>query len=115
MGGPKEWVHGTVVAHHYREPSWEAGEVVPYQILLNDDDITGQQNAIWAPADVDEIIRTDFRFALGEQAECRIAEDDWARCTGAPPHGSNECGVLPMSTCLWMLFALVRSHGVSLP
>ena len=82
VGGERDWVRGTVIAHNHREPSWPEHETVPYQILLNDNEISGAQNAIWAPADNDDIIRTDFRFSLGEQAECRIGEHEWAQCTG---------------------------------
>lgn len=83
VGGPStdQWVRGTVVAQNYREQSWPADMPdAAYQILLNDDEIRGARNAIWAPADVDAVIQTDFRFALGEAAECRIAQDEWVRC-----------------------------------
>ena len=53
----------------------------PYQILLDEDEIHGERNAIWAPADVESIVRAGFRFKPGEPAECRIAEDEWVRCT----------------------------------
>ena len=54
----------------------------PYQILLDDHLIHDERtNAIWAPADVDEIIQSNFRFPLGAAAECRVGKDDWVRCT----------------------------------
>jgi len=82
VGPDVPWVHGTVVAHNYREPNWPAAQLsAPYQVLLADAKPTDQQNAIWAPADVDEIIRAGFRFELGDRAECRISEDEWVKCT----------------------------------
>lgn len=80
--GTAEWLRGTVVAHNYREPSWPVSQLsAPYQILLTDDAPPDARNAIWAPADVDEIIQSDFRFGLGEVAECRIGEHEWVMCT----------------------------------
>lgn len=80
--GTDEWLRGTVVAHNYREPSWPASQLsAPYQILLTDDAPPDARNAIWAPADVDEIIQSDFRFGLGEVAECRLGEHEWVLCT----------------------------------
>lgn len=77
--GSDEWLTGTVVAHDYREPSWPDEQLsAPYQILL---DPPEKGAAIWAPADVSEIIRSNFRFALGAAAEARISQDEWARCT----------------------------------
>ena len=55
--------------------------MAPYQILLNETEITGAGNAIWAPADIDEIIRAGFRFRLTDECECRVDVDEWARCT----------------------------------
>jgi len=79
--GNDNWIRGTIVAHWYREPSWpEAERSAPYQVLLAEIP-NQQQNAIWAPADVDEIIKADFRFALGDEATCRISEDEWVKCT----------------------------------
>ena len=80
--GTDEWLRGTVVALNYREPSWPASQLsAPYQILLTDDAPPDARNAIWAPADVDEIIQSDFRFGLGEVAECRLGEHEWVLCT----------------------------------
>ena len=53
----------------------------PYQVLLDDHQDKERSNAIWAPADVDEIVRSNFRFALGAAAECRVGRDEWMRCT----------------------------------
>lgn len=77
--GHDEWLTGTVVAHNYREPSWpEAQLSAPYQVLLDPAD---KGAAIWAPADVNDIIRSNFRFALGSTAEARVSQDEWVRCT----------------------------------
>ena len=81
--GDNGWITGTVVKQNYREASWpEDMPTAPYQILLDDEFISGpgQANAIWAPADVDSIIRSNFRFALGAAAEVRVGQDDWCRC-----------------------------------
>ena len=69
--------------HEYREPSWPAEQpTAPYQILIDDEHIVGPTgaNAIWAPADVDELIQTNFRFPLGADVECRVGEHEWVRC-----------------------------------
>jgi hypothetical protein len=80
--GSQVWPRGTVIAHDYREENWPAEQLsAPYQILLDDEWVQGGGNAIWAPADVDEMIRSAFRFGLGETAECRVGEEEWARCT----------------------------------
>ena len=34
--GPNDWVPGTVVKQWYRESSWPASQVVPYQVKLDD-------------------------------------------------------------------------------
>ena len=83
VGHSSKWPRGTVVAHNFREPSWPAEQpTAAYQILLDDEWVlSGRSNAIWAPADVDEIIQTAFRFELGAPAECRIGEDEWVKCT----------------------------------
>ena len=80
--GERGWLTGTVVVQHYREASWPAEETAPYQILLNDEHINDPAgpNAIWAPADVDELIQTNFRLQLGADVECRVGEHEWVRC-----------------------------------
>ena len=75
---PDKWVTGRVVAHDYREDNWPEGKTVPYQILLDPKHHAGERNAIWAPADVDDIIRAGFRFKLRDEVECRVAQDEWA-------------------------------------
>eukprot|EP00966_Prymnesium_polylepis_P167902 3881605-Prymnesium_polylepis.1 len=84
FAGGGNWVRGTVVAHNYREPSWEkAHPTAPYQVLL-DPEFTSDgkgQNAMWAPADVDEIIRASFRFELEAAVDARVTEDEWVRAT----------------------------------
>jgi hypothetical protein len=81
--GGDAWVRGTVIAHHFREASWPASRPsAPYQVLLDDGQQGGRpSNAIWAPADVDEIVRAGFRFGLAETAECRVEMDEWVNCT----------------------------------
>jgi len=46
-----DWTPGTVVKKQYREDSWPAGKVVPYQIKLDDGRL------IYAPIDDDKVIR----------------------------------------------------------
>ena len=75
------WVTGKIVAHNYREEGWPALQMAPYQILLDDEHVRGSSNAIWAPADIDDIIQHNFRFKLTDAIECRVQEDEWARCT----------------------------------
>ena len=36
---------------------------------------------MWAPADVEEIVRASFRFELMDVADCRVTQDEWVRCT----------------------------------
>ena len=50
--GPNEWLAGTVVALHYREPSWPRGRVAPYQVRLDEDG-----SLIFAPSDEDDVVR----------------------------------------------------------
>ena len=45
------WKAGTVVRHFYRQKSFEEGVVAPYQVKLDDGKL------IFAPADVDRVIR----------------------------------------------------------
>ena len=81
--GDRGWLTGKVIMHEYREPSWPAEQpTAPYQILIDDEHIVGPTgaNAIWAPADVDELIQTNFRFPLGADVECRVNENEWVRC-----------------------------------
>ena len=47
------WVGGTVMAQWYREPLWETGKFVPYQIELVDGGL------IWAPKDTNKFVRID--------------------------------------------------------
>ncbi|HCH63814.1 MAG: hypothetical protein CL927_14590 [Deltaproteobacteria bacterium] len=44
--GPSGWKLGRIIALHYREPEWPAGQVVPYQVLLEAD-----QKLIYVPRD----------------------------------------------------------------
>ena len=41
----------------------------------------GEPRAMWAPADVEEIVRASFRFELMDVADCRVTQDEWVRCT----------------------------------
>ena len=74
--GEGRWAIGTVVGHFYREPSWPAERYAPYQVRLD----TGKSAAalIYAPADVDECIRTTLRFAVGSAVECNLGPGEWA-------------------------------------
>jgi hypothetical protein len=83
FAGDDGWLRGTVCAHQYREPSWAAElPTVPYQVLLDSmPGEAGEPSAIWAPADVEEIVRASFRFELEDVADCRVAQDEWVRCT----------------------------------
>jgi hypothetical protein len=49
--GPTDWAPGTIVQLWYKEPNWPEGAVAPYKILLDDG------RAIFAPADMDQVIR----------------------------------------------------------
>ncbi len=50
-----KWVLGTIVAHWYREPLWETGCFVPYQIRVDSGD--GAGNLLFAPKDSDAFVR----------------------------------------------------------
>jgi len=52
-----EWVNGIVSMEWYRQPLWETGHYVPYQVGLVDenDELTGDY--VWAPRDMDKFIR----------------------------------------------------------
>ena len=77
------WLTGKVVLHKFREQDWPAERPsAPYQVLLDaEHQDLRSSNAIFAPADVDELICTNFRFPLGASAECRVGRDEWVRCT----------------------------------
>jgi len=47
------WVHGTIVAQWYREPLWETGKFVSYQIELPDGG-----GMVWAPKDTHKFVRS---------------------------------------------------------
>ena len=79
--GESEWAGGTVAKHKHREPKWPEGACVPYQVLLDPAYHSEKQNAVWAPADIDECIRAGLRFRLGDSVECCIGDDVWARGT----------------------------------
>ena len=84
FAGSDGWLRGTVVAHQYRESSWAAElPTVPYQVLLDSENgAAGEEpSAIWAPADVEEIVRASFRFELEDVVDGRVAQDEWVRCT----------------------------------
>ena len=84
FAGDEGWLRGTVCAHQYREPSWAADmPTVPYQVLLDSlpGEAGGEPRAMWAPADVEEIVRASFRFELMDVADCRVTQDEWVRCT----------------------------------
>ena len=77
--GEARWARGTIVGHHYREPSWPADRVAPYQVRLED----GRSKAtlIYAPADMDDCVRSALRFAVGASVECNLGDGEWARGT----------------------------------
>ena len=105
--GDDRWVSGTVVNHNYRETSWPA-EVpsAPYQILVDDKHIAkGGPNAIWAPADVDMVIRSNFRFPLKSSVECRVGEDEYV--VRKP-----DCNPRPLPGSIDSLARGVRPHAV---
>ncbi|KAJ1447300.1 CobW/HypB/UreG, nucleotide-binding domain-containing protein [Pelagophyceae sp. CCMP2097] len=52
LGGDPQWMPGVVVAHNYREESWDVQQTAPYQVQLDDGDI------IFAPFDDDLVIRS---------------------------------------------------------
>lgn len=64
---PDVWARGEVVAHHYREPNWPAGQrAVPYQIRLLDEKADdGTAVLIWAPEDSDACVRALSHFECG--------------------------------------------------
>ena len=65
--GDDEWARGTVVAHFYREPAWPDGQYAPYQVRLDKDGgtvedqgalgVTSSGSLIWAPHDTNDCIR----------------------------------------------------------
>ena len=71
----KSWVRGVVASHRHRESNWPEGRHVPYQIHLDEEFVQGKQNALWAPADVDECVRAALRFQIGDAVECLLKED----------------------------------------
>ena len=64
---------GTIVGHHYREPSWTPCRRAPYQVRL---DAEGGP-LIYVPQDIDECVRTTLRFAVGDAVQCYTDEDGW--------------------------------------
>ena len=74
--GEDEWVAGRVAEHFYREQTWPEKACVPYQVLLDVPE-GKEQNAVWAPADIDECIRAALRFRVGDLVQCRLGEDVW--------------------------------------
>ena len=66
------FVAGKVLKHNHREPG--VG-VMPYQVLVDSEHQRGEQNAVWAPADIDECIRALLRFRVGEHVECCVNPD----------------------------------------
>lgn len=79
--GADDWGRGTIIGLLYREADWPQGQVAPYQVLLEGDNLTAR--TIWAPADNDECIRSAVRFAVGSAVECRVGVDQntWVRGT----------------------------------
>lgn len=51
--GQADWLSGVITQLWYREPSWPEGAFAPYKVRLQD----GRD--IFAPADMDQIIRID--------------------------------------------------------
>ena len=74
--GPDRWAVGKVVGHHYREPSWPAERRAPYQVQLEG----AEAPLIYAPADVDECVRSTLRFEVGAEVECFL-DDSWVKGT----------------------------------
>ena len=68
------WATGRVVKHDHRE----AGVVgiQPYQIMIDAEHApSAEQNAVWAPADIDECIRAALRFGVGDTVACCVNPD----------------------------------------
>ena len=92
------WATGRVVKHNHREAGAAAclrcmcsardrahmhavpmhshrdagGGIQPYQIQIDAEHARGEQNAVWAPADIDECIRAALRFGVGDTVECCV-------------------------------------------
>ena len=66
------WATGRVVKHDHREAD---GAIQPYQIMIDAEHARGEQNAVWAPADIDECIRAALRFGVGDTVECCVNPD----------------------------------------
>ena len=95
--GAFAWESGRVIDTHYAEPSWPAGEMVPYQVRLDDGRL------IYAPSDEDEVIQREKSEAAGRGGgpgahvhghshgdyECCGQEHDNA---SHAPHASSMCG-----------------------
>ena len=56
----KDWAPGTVIQLWYREANWPEGSFAPYKIKLDD----GRD--IFAPADMDQVIRPQAEAASAE-------------------------------------------------
>jgi hypothetical protein len=78
--GEDEWVAGNVAAHHFREGNWPEKACVPYQVLLEAPE-GKEQNAVWAPADIDECIRAALRYRVGDLVQCRLGDSIWQEGT----------------------------------
>ena len=75
--GENRWAEGIIIGHHYKEPSWAEDKRAPYQIQLKE-----RKAKIFAPADVDECVRTTLRFRKGDDVQCFLGEDEgWAAGT----------------------------------
>lgn len=68
--GEGKWLGGRVIGHFYRERSWPNNRRAPYQVQVDDGGPT-----IFAPADVDECIRTTLRFGVSSVVECYLGSE----------------------------------------
>ena len=70
--GEHKWASGAVMGHLYREKAWPDNRRAPYQVKIDDGP------TIFAPADVDDCIRSGLRFKVGSVVECYLGtEEGW--------------------------------------
>jgi hypothetical protein len=96
--GPADWSRGTVAELWYREDQWPDGAFAPYKIKLED----GRD--IYAPQDVDPIIRRDDD-TTAPQAPPQAADENTAAPSGDQAAAAVKKGEAAASS--WDIFTIV--------